>query len=351
MRPLTRSSYICRRGLPRRLGDPVDQLAVADLVLDLGGQRALALQRRGAGDPLALGQRAHDLAVGVHLDELEVQPAVLVGHPVVRLDQLARVDPLEELLGPALVVACVPVACRSPVPGRRSLEDLAGDVGRVHLAGPGPSAGARSRLERWDGATPVGVGLGADLLPPRPRRRLERAVAVEEHLAGAFAEPVVGQQRVGQARVEEQVLAPLVDELDAGAEGGLAVLRVDLGRARRRGRRRGRRAARPGRRRGPPGRASSPSCVAVNTSTSPATRCLSSTTCSRAPRSHGHTHVPVPMRAVPEPGQLAAQGVARRRARAPGRCRSACASGRPRPARGAGRCGRPPPRGGGGPGR
>jgi len=36
------------------LDDPVDELAVADLVLDLGGERELPLERRRAQDPLAL---------------------------------------------------------------------------------------------------------------------------------------------------------------------------------------------------------------------------------------------------------------------------------------------------------
>jgi hypothetical protein len=41
------------------LGDPVQQLGVADLVLDLGRQRQLSLERRGPQDPLPLGQHAH----------------------------------------------------------------------------------------------------------------------------------------------------------------------------------------------------------------------------------------------------------------------------------------------------
>ena len=45
------------------LDDAVDQLRVADLVLHLRRQRELALQRRRAQDPLALGQDAHQLRV------------------------------------------------------------------------------------------------------------------------------------------------------------------------------------------------------------------------------------------------------------------------------------------------
>jgi hypothetical protein len=44
---------------------------------------------RRAHDPFALGQDAHQLAVGVHLDEPEHGDPVLVGHPVGRLDLAA----------------------------------------------------------------------------------------------------------------------------------------------------------------------------------------------------------------------------------------------------------------------
>ena len=65
---------------------------MADLVLDLAGQGELSLQGRRAQDPLALGQHAHQLGVGVHLDELEDGGPVFVGHPVVRLDLAAGAD-------------------------------------------------------------------------------------------------------------------------------------------------------------------------------------------------------------------------------------------------------------------
>src|SRR6266511_2467704 len=80
------------------LDDAVDQLRVPDLVLHLRGQRELALQRRRAEDPLALGQDAHQLRVAVHLDELDELRAVVVRHPVARLDLAAGLDVLEELL-------------------------------------------------------------------------------------------------------------------------------------------------------------------------------------------------------------------------------------------------------------
>ena len=63
---------------------------MADLVLDLRGQRELSLQRRRAQDPVALGEHAHQLRVRVHLDELRQPRAVLVRHPVARLDERRR---------------------------------------------------------------------------------------------------------------------------------------------------------------------------------------------------------------------------------------------------------------------
>ncbi len=80
------------------LGDAVDQLRVADLVLHLRGQRELPLQRRRLEDPFALGQHAHQLAVGVHLDELDQPLPVLVRQPVGRLDLAALLDVGEEFL-------------------------------------------------------------------------------------------------------------------------------------------------------------------------------------------------------------------------------------------------------------
>ena len=71
---------------------------MARFVLHLGGERQLALQRRRAEDPLALGEHAHQLRVAVHLDELHEPSAVLVGHPVTGLDEPAGLDVLEKLL-------------------------------------------------------------------------------------------------------------------------------------------------------------------------------------------------------------------------------------------------------------
>src|SRR5919204_274005 len=70
---------------------------MADLVLDLGRQCELPLERRRAQDPLALRQDSHQLGVPVHLDELDQLRPVVVRHPVVRLDLASALDVLEEL--------------------------------------------------------------------------------------------------------------------------------------------------------------------------------------------------------------------------------------------------------------
>jgi hypothetical protein len=99
------------------LGDAVDELRVADLVLHLRGQRELALERRRAEDPLALGQHAHKLGVAVHLDELDELRPVLVGHPVGRLDLPAGLDVLEK----CLLIAGNLHSCHAAPPSERSL--------------------------------------------------------------------------------------------------------------------------------------------------------------------------------------------------------------------------------------
>ncbi len=85
--------------LAQVLRDPVQQLGVADFVLDLRGERQLAAQSRSSHQPLALGQDAHELGVGVHLDESQDGRSVLVGHGVDGLDLAAvhdvRLEPLE----------------------------------------------------------------------------------------------------------------------------------------------------------------------------------------------------------------------------------------------------------------
>jgi hypothetical protein len=74
---------------------------MARLILHLGQQDRLALQRRRAGDPVALRQLAHDLGMGVLADLADQRLAVALGHPVLGLDLLARVD---AVLEPRLVL-------------------------------------------------------------------------------------------------------------------------------------------------------------------------------------------------------------------------------------------------------
>ena len=78
--------------LAQVLRHPIQQLRMTDLVLHLAGQRQLAAQGGSAKDPLAFGQDAHQLGVGVHLDELQDRGPIVVGHPVVRLDLAAARD-------------------------------------------------------------------------------------------------------------------------------------------------------------------------------------------------------------------------------------------------------------------
>ena len=73
-------------------GHPVQDLAVAHLVLNLGRQGQLPLQGGGARDPFPFGQGAHHLGIGVHLDELQGRLPVFVGHPFAGLDPLAGID-------------------------------------------------------------------------------------------------------------------------------------------------------------------------------------------------------------------------------------------------------------------
>ena len=65
---------------------------VAGLVLDLGQQDGLALERRRAGDPVAFGQHAHDFGVRVLGNLAHEGLAVGLRHPVLGLDADAVVD-------------------------------------------------------------------------------------------------------------------------------------------------------------------------------------------------------------------------------------------------------------------
>gem|GEM_PF-3803807 len=76
---------------------------------------------------------------------------------------------------------------------------------------------------RMRGRLAGGVGGGRDLVPVAPGRDLDLAVARQEGVCRTVPEPVRGQQLVWQSGVEEEELAPVVHELDAGREG-LAVV-------------------------------------------------------------------------------------------------------------------------------
>ncbi len=70
-----------------QLGGPVEQLAVADLVLDLRAERELAVERRRLADERALEVGAHDLRVRVELDHPRRRLAVLLRHVVLRAER------------------------------------------------------------------------------------------------------------------------------------------------------------------------------------------------------------------------------------------------------------------------
>ena len=70
---------------------------MAGLVLDLGQQDRLAAERRGAGDPVALGLHADDLRVRVLRDLPDHVRAVLGRHPVARLDPSVAGDGVLEV--------------------------------------------------------------------------------------------------------------------------------------------------------------------------------------------------------------------------------------------------------------
>ena len=66
---------------------------MARLVLHLGEQDRLAPQRRRAGDPIAFGKHADDLAMRMLADLPRQGPSIGLGHPVLGLDELVRCHP------------------------------------------------------------------------------------------------------------------------------------------------------------------------------------------------------------------------------------------------------------------
>ncbi len=75
-----------------RLCGGVQIEAVAGLVLDLGDEHRLAVQRRGPSQPGTLRLHADDLGMGVLGDLAQQHPAVAVGHPVARFDGLTGAE-------------------------------------------------------------------------------------------------------------------------------------------------------------------------------------------------------------------------------------------------------------------
>jgi hypothetical protein len=84
-----------------RLDGAVEIEPMPRLVLHLGEQDRLALQRRRPRDPVALGKLADDLGMRVLADLADQRLAIALGHPLLGLDLLAPVDALLEgaLLG------------------------------------------------------------------------------------------------------------------------------------------------------------------------------------------------------------------------------------------------------------
>ncbi|OIQ66266.1 hypothetical protein GALL_521680 [mine drainage metagenome] len=79
---------------PQSLGGGIEVKPVPGLVLHLGQEDRLTLQRRCAGDPVPLGQLTHDFRMGMLPNLPDQRFAVALRHPFLRLDLLATVDAL-----------------------------------------------------------------------------------------------------------------------------------------------------------------------------------------------------------------------------------------------------------------
>ncbi len=66
---------------------------MSTFVLDLGKENGLATERRGARDPVSLGQHADDLAVRMLADLPHQRLAVGFRHPVLGFDELVGCHP------------------------------------------------------------------------------------------------------------------------------------------------------------------------------------------------------------------------------------------------------------------
>ena len=79
-------------GRAQGLGGGVEVQAMAGLVLHLGQQNRLTFQGRRAADPVALGQHADDLGMGMLADLAHQSLAVMLGHPVLGFDEVAGIN-------------------------------------------------------------------------------------------------------------------------------------------------------------------------------------------------------------------------------------------------------------------
>ncbi|MNV71670.1 hypothetical protein D3C71_1647050 [compost metagenome] len=76
----------------QRLGRRIQVQAVAALVLHLGQQDGLALERGRTGYPVAFRQHADDFRMRMLADLAQQRLAVVLGHPVLGLDEFSGVD-------------------------------------------------------------------------------------------------------------------------------------------------------------------------------------------------------------------------------------------------------------------
>nr|GEU28106.1 putative aminotransferase [Tanacetum cinerariifolium] len=163
-----RGQHLVARGA-QRFGGAVQVQAVARLVLDLGQQDSLALERGRARDPVAFGQLPDDFRVGVLRYLPDQGLAVGVGHPVLGLDADPRIDP--RLEGP-LVVGHLGSRTNRAQAGLHQL--CVHVVSSNVLYNPDRVAGAvrGQRPAAAHGRVPAGAGRLARRAPRRPPQRL-----------------------------------------------------------------------------------------------------------------------------------------------------------------------------------
>ena len=200
------------------LGGRVEVEPVAGLVLHLGHEDGLAPQRRGPGDPVALGLHADDLGVRVLGDLADQRLAVGLGHLVAGLDPLVGGD--ERVEGGRTVAAS------EPARPRRGL-DVTGSA--AFRAGPGPRSRCRTCRQYADVLhvsilpprchTGGGCEDGAVARPRAPRTRRPRASSTTTAAAGPgpVADASVRRARPNDAPAIGLVQATVFREAYAGA--------------------------------------------------------------------------------------------------------------------------------------